>query len=178
MADAKILKPFILSWEGGYVNDPNDLGGHTNKGVTLATFKQVYGKDKTVADLKRMTEEQWLHIFKRFYWDKWKADEIKSQSIANLLVDFVWASGAYGIRIPQKVLGVATDGIVGAKTLAALNSREPKELFETLKRERKDFIERICRTRPANSKFKRGWLRRIDAIGYGWLEANGKRINN
>lgn len=37
MADAKILKPFILSWEGGYVNDPNDLGGHTNKGVTLAS---------------------------------------------------------------------------------------------------------------------------------------------
>ncbi|SQH73679.1 Uncharacterised protein [Porphyromonas crevioricanis] len=27
MADYKELKPFILKWEGGYVNHPNDPGG-------------------------------------------------------------------------------------------------------------------------------------------------------
>ena len=27
MADVKILAPFILSWEGGFVNDKDDLGG-------------------------------------------------------------------------------------------------------------------------------------------------------
>jgi hypothetical protein len=30
---------------------------------------------------------------KSLYWDKWKADQIKSQSVANILVDWVWASG-------------------------------------------------------------------------------------
>lgn len=32
MADYRKLKPFILKWEGGYVNDKDDLGGATNKG--------------------------------------------------------------------------------------------------------------------------------------------------
>ena len=46
MADIKILSPFILSFEGGFVNHPNDKGGATNKGVTIATWKkQGYDKD-------------------------------------------------------------------------------------------------------------------------------------
>ena len=40
------LKSFILSWEGGFVNDPRDPGGATNKGITIATFRSVFGKDK------------------------------------------------------------------------------------------------------------------------------------
>lgn len=51
------LKQFILSWEGGFVNDPRDPGGATNKGVTLAKFREIYGKDKTVNDLKKITDE-------------------------------------------------------------------------------------------------------------------------
>ena len=39
MADAQKLVPFILSWEGGYVNDPDDVGGATNKGITIATWR-------------------------------------------------------------------------------------------------------------------------------------------
>ena len=35
MADVKILAPFIIKWEGGFVNHPNDPGGATNKGVTI-----------------------------------------------------------------------------------------------------------------------------------------------
>jgi hypothetical protein len=34
------------------------------------------------------------------YWDKWKADKIENQSIANLLVDWVWTSGKWGIIFP------------------------------------------------------------------------------
>jgi len=30
--------PFVLQWEGGYVNDPQDSGGATNRGVTYATY--------------------------------------------------------------------------------------------------------------------------------------------
>lgn len=40
MADVRKLKPFILKWEGGFVNDPADLGGATNKGVTIGTYKE------------------------------------------------------------------------------------------------------------------------------------------
>ena len=166
MADYRKLKPFILRWEGGYINDQADLGKQTNKGVTLSTYRSVFGKNKTVSDLKKITYEQWEFIFKKFYWDKWKADDIKDQNVANILVDWLWCSGSYGIKIPQRVLGVSVDGIVGSKTIAAINARDGRELFDTIKHERKDFIDRICQTRPQNRKFKNGWMNRINSLSY------------
>ena len=164
------LVPFILKWEGGFVDDPDDLGGATNRGVTIGTYA-TYCKKKgypapTVERLKNLSEKDWAEILKTLYWDRWKADNIKSQSVANILVDWVWASGVNGIKIPQQVLGVTVDGIVGAKTLAALNARNPKELFEEIKEARVQFIEDICRKRPANNKFKKGWLNRINSLQY------------
>ena len=166
MANHKILEPFILRWEGGFVNDKDDLGGATNMGVTLATYRSVFGRKKTAKDLKRMTMVQWGIIFKKLYWDKWKADNIKDQNVANILVDWLWCSGSYGIKIPQRVIGVSADGIVGSKTIAAINARDGRELFDTIKQERKDFIDRICQTRPQNRKFKNGWLNRINSLAY------------
>ena len=166
MADYRKLKPFILRWEGGYINDQADLGKQTNKGVTLSTYRSVFGKNKTVSDLKKITDEQWEFLFKKFYWDKWKADDIKDQNVANILVDWLWCSGSYGIKIPQRVLGVSVDGIVGSKTIAAINARYGRELFDTIKQERKDFIDRICQTRPQNRKFKNGWMNRINSLAY------------
>ena len=116
--------------------------------------------------MKNLSEKDWAEILKTLYWDRWKADNIVSQSVANILVDWVWASGVNGIKIPQQILGVAADGIVGVKTLAALNARNPKELFEEIKEARVQFIEDICRKRPANNKFKKGWLNRINSLKY------------
>ncbi len=164
------IVPFILRWEGGFVNDPDDLGGATNRGITIGTYA-TYCKKKgnpapTVERLKNLSEKDWAEILKTMYWDKWKADQITNQSVANILVDWVWASGANGIKIPQRLLGVTVDGIVGVKTLSALNSRNPKELFEEIKKARIKFIDDICNARPANNKFKKGWLNRINDIQY------------
>ncbi len=172
MANVYKLAPWILKWEGGFVNDPADLGGATNMGVTISTWKQVgYDKDGDgdidVNDLHLLTRDDVVNrVLKPHYWDRWKADEIKSQSVANILVDWVWASGAHGVKIPQRLLGVAVDGIVGPKTIAAVNARNPRELFDMIKIARFDFIEDICRKRPANNKFKRGWMNRINDIAY------------
>lgn len=183
MAKVEILAPFILSWEGGFSNHPNDKGGATNKGVTIATWKaQGYDKDGDgdidVADLKLITDEDAVKVvMKPHYWDRWKADQIKSQSVANLLVDWVWGSGKYGITEVQKLLGVKVDGIVGAKTLAALNAREPRQLFADIKKARVSFIERLVKRNPSQAVFKKGWLRRLNGINYGSLTLNKSKDN-
>ena len=163
MARIEILSPFILSWEGGFTNHPADKGGATNKGVTIATWKAV-GYDKDAVS----------RVMKPHYWDRWKADRIKSQSVANLVVDWVWASGKNGITGVQRILGVSVDGIVGEKTLAAMNGRNARELFADIKRARISFIEGIIKRDPSQMVFKKGWLYRLNCINYGSLTLNKK----
>lgn len=189
MANVEKLVPFIIQFEAGidpagltgaqlfekarktgYANDPDDLGGATMVGVTIATYTE-YCRRKgyprpTVERLRSMTYDQWLDILKTMFWDQWKADEIANQSVAEILVDWVWASGKYGITIPQKVLGVTVDGVVGPKTLAAVNAQNQAQLFARIVAERKAYIDRICASRPVNNKYKRGWLRRLNALTF------------
>lgn len=172
MANVSKLLPFILSWEGGFVNDPVDKGGATNMGVTIATWRKVgYDKDGDgdidVDDLRLLSKEDVLNrVLKPHYWDKWKADQIKSQSVANILVDWVWGSGANGIKIPQKLLGLTVDGIVGPKTLAAVNSSDSLALFNAIKAEREAFLYRIVERDPSQKRFIKGWLNRLNALKY------------
>ena len=170
MAQVEKLTPFILKWEGGFVNDPDDLGGATNMGVTFGTY-QTYRKAKglpapTIDDLKNLTKEEWTDILKGSYWNRWKADEIKNQSVANILVDWVWASGSYGIKIPQSLLLVQCDGIVGMLTLQTLNQTNAREFFQVIKEARLKFIDDICRKDPSQEVFRKGWTNRINDIKY------------
>ncbi len=172
MADVKILAPFILKWEGGFVDDPVDRGGATNKGVTIATWRQVgYDKDGDgdidVDDLRLLTQDDAIkRVLKPHYWDRWRADEIRSQSVANILVDWVWGSGAHGIKIPQRVLGVVADGIVGPKTLAALNAQDPRAFFDKIKVEREAFLRRIVQNNHSQNRFLKGWLNRLNDLKF------------
>jgi lysozyme family protein len=165
MAKVELLIPFLLKWEGGFVNDPLDKGGATNRGVTIATLKG-YRKEKglpepTVDDLKALTDAEWVAILKEKYWDRWKADFIESQAVANILVDWVWASGVYGIKIPQRLLKVKEDGIVGKITLEAVNGADKGLFFNEVMAARIRYIDDICRKTPSNERFRRGWLNRL-----------------
>lgn len=189
MANVDSLLPYILKFEGGFVNDPADAGGATNKGVTIATWRQVgYDKDGDgdidVDDLKLLTNADVRNrVLKPHYWDRWKGDRIKSQGVANILVDWVWGSGKHGIVIPQRLLGVVSDGIVGEKTLAAVNAADPRQLFDAIFEARKKFLHDITNQSVAkyerkigrkatnaelkkhtNKRFINGWLNRLEAI--------------
>ena len=189
MANVDSLLPFILKFEGGFVNDPADAGGATNKGVTIATWRSVgYDKDGDgdidVADLKLLTDADVRNrVLKPAFWDRWKADRIKSQGVANILVDWVWGSGKHGIVIPQRLLGVTPDGIVGDKTLAAVNAANPRQLFDAIFEARKKFLYDITaksvasyerkigrkateaeKKKHTNERFIKGWLNRLEAI--------------
>lgn len=177
MAKIEPIAKFILSFEGGFVNDPKDKGGATNKGVTIATWRmQGYDKDGDgdidVDDLKLITDADATEVMRRCYWKRWRADEIKNQSIANLLVDWIWCSGTPSITITQSMLGLKADGIPGKQTIAAINRQNPKTFFNRLKARRKQFYEGIVKNNPSQKRFINGWLRRLEAIKYGSLVTN------
>lgn len=187
MAKVELLAPYIKKWEGGFVNDPADRGGATNMGVTIATFdaycrRKAYPRP-TIERLKKLSEKEWVDILKTMFWDRWKADLIKSQKVANILVDWVWGSGAHGIFIPQRLLGVKVDGIVGEKTIHALNAQDPDKFFQLVFDARKQFLQditdgsvkryeaRIGRKatqaelmKHTNKRFLKGWLNRLEDI--------------
>lgn len=165
MADIKKLAPIILKWEGGYVNDPLDGGGATNMGITIATWRAVgYDKDGDhdidAVDVKLLNQEDFVPVLKK-YWDRWKADQIVNQSLANILVDWVWGSGKWGIVIPQRILNLKTDGIVGPATLTALNNANPEPLFAQIYAARINFLENIVARKPSQKKYIKGWKNRL-----------------
>lgn len=190
MANFEHMVPFIIKWETGtkqkkdetnaelferartrgFANDPADTGGATQTGVTIATYREYCKKHgipaPSIADLKALPYEHWLDILKTMYWDRWQGDKIHSQSVAEICVDWVWASGKYGITEVQKLLNCTADGIVGPKTLAALNGKAQMSLFYRIKQARHDFIQRLVRNRPSNAKFLKGWQNRINDIKY------------
>lgn len=181
MAKIEPLAKFILSFEGGFVNDPKDKGGATNKGVTIATWKaQGYDKDGDgdidVKDLKLISDADAIAIMRRCYWNRWHGNEIKDQSLANTLVDWLWGSGKYAITIPQTMLGLKADGIVGPKTIEALNSVYAPHFFDRIRMRRLSFIDSIIKKTPSQKRFQAGWYRRINAINYGYLVDNRNKI--
>ena len=166
MADKNKLIPIIKKWEGGYLDNPNDRGGATNSGVTLAVYQSVYGKNKTKNDLKKMTSDQWDYIFTKLYWNKWKADEIKNQSIANILVDWVWMSGYGTIKKIQSLFGLTADGIVGNKTISYINSHDQEEVFNKILNRRKQFYESLVKNNPSQRVFLTGWMNRLNTFKF------------
>lgn len=173
MANLALLMPLIEKWEGGYAYDPDDPGGPTFKGITLETWKKAgydINRDGVINldDLRLVSHEEMMYnIVKPFYWDMWQADLIQNQSIANVLVDWLWCSGPRTIKIVQHLLGVKADGIVGNQTLAAINKHPDSSLLHfQIKAARKYYINSICEQRPALNKFKRGWKNRIADFMY------------
>jgi lysozyme family protein len=167
MAKVLVFAPKILKYEGGFVNDPKDHGGATNMGVTLATWRQVgYDKDGDgdidADDIKLLSANDAISVLKLNYWNRWKADQINNQSIAEILVDWVWGSGKWGIVIPQRILKVPDDGIVGNATLFAVNSANQRGLHEAIFQTRSRFILDLVKNHPEQKKFLDGWMNRLN----------------
>lgn len=172
MADYKHPVNKILKYEGGFSRDPRDKGngcnGCTNKGVIITTYRQFFGSHLTCEDLKNISDKEWLAIYKT-YWDKIKGDEIKTQAIADLLVDFIWMSGLNAVKITQEVLNVKQDKIFGPVTLSALNNYpNQEELFNKLWNRRKLYYDRLIKNNPSQKCFYTGWMRRLN--DYKWFD--------
>lgn len=165
MASFDKYAPILKQWEGGFVYNPKDPGGATNMGVTLATYRKFYGAQKSVADLKNISREEWTAIM-RTYWDACKADEIANQSIANIIVDFHVNAGVKALTCVQRTLGCTPDGIFGKKTLSAINAEPQECVFCKIKKARIGYYEDVVRNRPSSAVFLKGWLNRVNSFEF------------
>lgn len=170
MAVFEKLAGKLLHLEGGFVDHPKDRGGPTKYGVILSTWKE-YGYDKDrdgdidVEDLKVITHEDAKMIAKKIFWDYFRADETKNQSVAELIVDWGYNSGRVTVaRRIQRLLGVKVDGVFGPITMGAINGANQSKLFEAIKADRKKFIEFLVKADPEQKVFYKGWMNRINSF--------------
>jgi lysozyme family protein len=170
MADCHKIIPFIKQHEGGWSDKKSDKGGATMLGVTLKTYTQYclqhHRSAPTKNDLRHISADDWFCIYRLYYWNSIQGDYIKSQSIADLLVDWCWASGKWAIIHCQRIVCVKDDGIFGTQTLAAVNKWDARELFNRLHADRIVFCNNIVKENPDQKVNLNGWLRRIDDMKF------------
>ncbi len=71
---------FVLKWEGGYVNNPHDKGGATNKGITQSTYNNwLKSKGLLSRDVKLITKEETEVIYYSNYWIPAGCDKMSSR---------------------------------------------------------------------------------------------------
>jgi lysozyme family protein len=59
---------FVLEHEGGYVDHPDDPGGATNLGITIATLKRWRGRAVSKAEVRALTRQEAAKIYHALYW--------------------------------------------------------------------------------------------------------------
>ena len=129
---------FLMKWEGGYVNDPNDPGGETNWGISKRIFPDM--------DIKNLTKDQALKIYKQFYWDRVDGDNLP------------WP-------LDLIVFDTAVNMGVGRALQFYTETKNPVEyIFFRIKR-----YSTICVGNPKLIKFLNGWLNRAYDL---WKESN------
>jgi lysozyme family protein len=172
MADFQQFLPILLQHEGGYVNDPVDPGGATNKGITFKTFQgcaqSLLNIAPTLDALKALTDQQAGAIYKALYWNRIGGDEIELQWLANIVCDFQVNAGARSSKFLQQILNtlganprLTEDGVIGAGSLAALKVSNQYVVYARFKQRIADYYRDLATQRPELQKFLRGWLNRV-----------------
>jgi len=167
----------VLKSEGGYVNDPLDLGGETNLGITLKFMldKKDYelfdienDGDIDKIDLKKLDKERAKLIYRKYFWDNFSLDLVESGKIAYLIFDMVINHGPGILKRVKRVLNDLyeaeldeTKGTIDGDTLYFLNTLDVDELIDVLLSFRERYYKEITIKRPANQKFLKGWLNRV-----------------
>lgn len=131
---------------GGYTNDPRDPGGETRWGISKRAFPDE--------DIKGLTRERAVELYRVHYWNKLRPDELPLQLSIVLFDTAVNQGVGTAVRLLQKACGVTQDGVMGGNTIAAAN-----RLRDAVARFSAERAMRYANTANFDT-YARGWLRR------------------
>lgn len=148
----------LIEIEGGYVNDPDDPGGETKYGISKRAYPEV--------DIKTLDQHGAMEIYYEDYWKRTRINELASDMVARkMFLGAVNIGPDMMVMFLQQVLNdlfgydLRPDGVLGAITLSAANSREvinhEEWLAGGLTAKLWTYYEEL-----GNARFRRGWLRR------------------
>jgi len=134
---------FVLKWEGGFVDDPDDKGGATNKGITQNTYN-AYLKQKGLAQksVKNITQSEVEAIYYSRYWLAAKCDTMSKQ----------FAVLAFDTAVNMGVGRVA-------QFLKAAEYKFPDKFIAAREAKYREFAQY-----GNQKKFLNGWLNRLNAL--------------
>lgn len=187
MADFLLAFKETLAHEGGYVNNPNDRGGETYKGIArkfhpnwkgwaiIDDMKRMNGFQAKHLDANQMLQNMVQDFYKSEFWDKMNLDSVNDQRIATELFDTGVNMGiGMSGKFLQRVLNVANkgeqyypnlkvDGDVGKTTVAALNKHPmPDNILKGLNALQGARYIEICEANPSQEVFLNGWMKRVN----------------
>lgn len=170
--DFKSSLAAVLVHEGGYSNHPKDPGGPTMKGV----IKRVYddyrrSKDEPIRDVRQISEDELLEIYRKRYWNLIKGDELPT-GLDYVVFDGAVNSGpAQATKWLQRAVGVGADGVLGPETLRAVQAvNDIDGLIDKVQDQRL----RMLKSLRTWSTFGKGWGRRVEeARRIGFALAKG-----
>lgn len=170
--ERSLAKELVL--EGGFVNDPDDPGGATNKGVTQAVY-DTYRKSVGAGhqSVRLISADEARAIYKSRYWDLIKGDQLPPGVGFVVLDGGVHSGPGQSVKWLQRALGLAKiDGLVGPETLAAVNAVED---HDSLIAKILSLREVFMRVLKGWKKYGKGWVSRLKqvlAIGQAWARGS------
>ncbi|MBW7921728.1 MAG: peptidoglycan-binding protein [Rubellimicrobium sp.] len=183
MQDVRTIARAIVAREGGFADDPDDPGGATNHGVTLATMRRL-GLDLDgdgridLRDVKALDAAQAVEIFIEHYFRRPRIDRLP-EALQPSVFDMQVNAGANAVRILQRLLtamgfAVVADGIIGPRTeaaAAAAMQAAPGHLADAYGVARRNYYYALADARPASRKYARardggkgGWITRAEGF--------------
>lgn len=151
----------LLASEGGYVNHPDDPGGPTKWGITLADAQRFWKGGATAGDLRQMPESTARRIYRDRYWNALRCDDLPN-GVDFAVFDYGVNSGTGRAgKVLRRVLGLrATSNVIDDDIVAATHAGDPEKMISAICDERMAFL-RGLKTFPV---FGRGWTRRVTSV--------------
>lgn len=156
---------FVLRWEGGYVNHPNDPGGATNKGVTQRTYDAwLLRQGRPRQPVAQIADDEVHAIYEADYWLAARCDQLPAPLDLVVFDTAVNMGVGRAVRFLQHAVGERDDGEFGPLTREAVLAADPREAARTFCDRREWYYGELVRKNGKLAVFLNGWLNRLNAL--------------